>query len=80
MEKNSLESKILIDEDVGNGCVYCFSIRLDMILGKCFLLIFLKKLSFSSNEDWKDVVKRNFVDIGERVLFVFLNDWCYLRN
>lgn len=31
MEKNSLESKILIDEDVGNGCVYFFSIRLDMI-------------------------------------------------
>lgn len=79
-EKNSLESKTPIDEDVGNGRVHRFSIRPDMTQGKRLSSTPLKELSFSSNEDWKDVVKRNSADIGERVSSVLLNDWCHLRN
>ena len=79
-ERTSLENITLIDEDVGNGRLHRFSVRPDMTQGKCLSSTPLKKLSFSSNEDWRDVAKRNSADIGERVSSVLFNDWCHLRN
>ena len=71
----SHENTALTEEDVGNG-----RLRSDMTQGKYISSTPLIKLRFSSNEDWRDVVKRNSAVNGEGVSSVLFNDWCHFRN
>ena len=76
----SPENTALTDEDVGKGRLHRFSKRPDMTQGINLSSTPLKKPSFSSSEDWRDVAKKNSAGNGKKVSSVLFNDRCHLRN
>ena len=78
-EGTSQESTVMTDTDVGNGRLHRFSIRPDMSQEIYLSSAPLRKQSFGSNKDSRDVAKGNSAGNGEKVSSVLYIDWRHLK-